>query len=353
MKSKRIFFPILSEIFFTFCLGLIIFTLILLTFQILRLTEVMLLNNASLIVFGKLMFYLTIRFLPILIPMSLLFSTISVYGRLNGQSEIIALKSVGMNKWQVAAPAIFVGIVVYIICLNAFFFWAPLGRDHFDTLYFDLKKTHISNAIKPGTFTSSLKNVVVYANEVDDKGGLKGVFVFDERSGKDPVTVVSKFGQIETLEGNAANIILNQGSIHKVNKIKHTKVAFGEYSMAIKEKSNKKKHIDIESFDFFKLKEGKDKNIKKYVHEYYRRWSVSFSCLLFSFFGVGLAVRKTRSKSSGAMTISVFLIVLYWALTMGSESLLNKNILPQIVCIWLPNLLLIPFAAWRFQKINY
>jgi lipopolysaccharide export system permease protein len=51
------------------------------------------------------------------IPISALFSTLLIFGRLSSDSEISAMKSSGLSMWQIASPVILISIVLVCICL--------------------------------------------------------------------------------------------------------------------------------------------------------------------------------------------------------------------------------------------
>jgi len=51
------------------------------------------------------------------IPISALFSTLLVFGRLSADSEISAMKSSGLSIWQIASPVVLISLVLVCICL--------------------------------------------------------------------------------------------------------------------------------------------------------------------------------------------------------------------------------------------
>ena len=81
---------ILGEMIPTFFMGVIVFILILLTFQALRLTDYILIHGVKVLSVVEMMGFLSTSFLPILFPMSLLFAVVLTYGRLSADAEIVA-----------------------------------------------------------------------------------------------------------------------------------------------------------------------------------------------------------------------------------------------------------------------
>ena len=92
-KNRRVFVYILSETIPSFLLGVFIFICVLLMFQSLRLTEFLLVHGIKWTTLARIMGYMSISFLPMLLPMSLLFAILLTYNRFSLDSEIIALKA--------------------------------------------------------------------------------------------------------------------------------------------------------------------------------------------------------------------------------------------------------------------
>lgn len=68
-------------------------------------------------VVGRFFLYNIPYSLAFTIPISALFSTLLVFGRLSSESEISAMKSSGLSMWQIAAPIVLVSIGLVCVCL--------------------------------------------------------------------------------------------------------------------------------------------------------------------------------------------------------------------------------------------
>lgn len=51
------------------------------------------------------------------IPISILFSTILLFGRLSADSELNAMKSSGLSLWQISSPLVLASVILSILCL--------------------------------------------------------------------------------------------------------------------------------------------------------------------------------------------------------------------------------------------
>jgi len=73
--------------------------------------------------------YFTLFALPIIIPATLLASMVMVYGRLEGDNELLALKSAGVHLYAVTTPGVTIGLAAMALCTlltNEVIPWARL-----------------------------------------------------------------------------------------------------------------------------------------------------------------------------------------------------------------------------------
>src|SRR6185437_9399873 len=134
LRGHRAIRYIFWEMLPSFFLGVIVFVLILLMFQALRLTEFVLIHGVAMGTVLKMVMYLSVSFLPAIFPMSLLFSVLLTYGRLSSDSEIVALKSVGLHMGHLMAPAVLLGLFVAFLSAQTCFNLAPWGNRQFELL---------------------------------------------------------------------------------------------------------------------------------------------------------------------------------------------------------------------------
>jgi lipopolysaccharide export system permease protein len=118
-----------------FFLGVISFVLILLMFQALRLTSFVLIHGMKITTVALMMTYLSTSFLPVLFPMSLLFTVLMTYGRLSADSEIVAFKAAGLNMWHIILPAIVLSVLVAFLSAQTAFHIAPWGNRQFEVMF--------------------------------------------------------------------------------------------------------------------------------------------------------------------------------------------------------------------------
>jgi lipopolysaccharide export system permease protein len=79
--------------------------------------------------------------------------------------------------------------------------------------------------------------------------------------------------------------------------------------------------------------------VHQYLVEYYTRLAVPFSCVVFALFGIPLGMQPQRSSKSMGLGQSIVFIFIYYLLLSFSRVLGENGVLPEMIAVWLPNLL--------------
>lgn len=358
LAIRYIFFETLPA----FLMGVLVFVTILLTFQALRLTEFVLVHGVGGRTVGEIMVFLSVSFLPIILPMSLLFSVLLTYSRLSNDSEIVALKSLGLSMGQLTVPALILGIAAMLMSAETSFYLGPWGNRKFEVLMNELGRQKVGAAIKEGVFSEGFFDLVIYANKVDSKASLlNDVFIYDERDPAAPVTIIAKTGSIlqqRTKAGQSALLRLNDGNIHRTQQNTYTKVDFTSYDINLFnpfEYSERKKSPPSMTIDELRTElERADLNPdfrKKLEIELQRRWSLPGACLIFALLGVGLGTTTNRRASKGGgFVICITLLIAYWVCYLSAEGIARSGWLPASITLWGVNLIFLLFALHSLRK---
>lgn len=345
-----------------FIIGVFAFVFILLLFQALRLTEFVLVHGVDLRTIGQMLVYMSVSFLPIILPMSLLFAVLLGYGRLSADSEIVALRALGLSMIHITAPAVVLSVLTAIASAYVSFQVAPWGNRQFEVLVSDIGRLKASVTLREGVFSEGFFDMVVYANQIDNKAGLLNkVFIFDERDRQSPMTIIAQRGSVvrdkDPRVGERARLRLEDGSIHRRQKESYTRIDFTTYDLSLfnpSEGGEAKKSLPSltlrELSDRLKDDLAPSERVSHLV-EWHRRWSLSAACILFALIGVGLGTTANRRNSrSGGMVLCLTIIVGYWLLYVGSEGLARSQWLAPGVALWMVNGLTLAFALWSLRR---
>lgn len=344
----------------TFFIGIIAFVSILLMVQVLKLTDTLIQHGVSIRTLIHLVSFMSISFLPAILPMSLIFAIVLSYNRFTADSEIIAMKALGLSMWPIITPGIILGCIVAAMSGYTSFKVGPWGNRQFELMMADIQNSKIISAIQEGTF-SGFFDLVVYTNKINKQTEeLENVFIYDERDSKSPTTIISEKGKIvseKSFNSYKAFVRLMNGDIHKMSEKGHTKIHFNTYDLQIVEPTHKKnRDKSMESLTYDDLKSlmvsiQKPQELRKYSYEWHKRFSLSFACILFALLGLGLGCRtNNRTGKSGGGVVSVMVIVGYWLLFVIGSSFVKNPTIPTWFGAWLPAFILLPLSFYLLRK---
>jgi lipopolysaccharide export system permease protein len=362
LKNKRVFMYLITEMLPSFVLGVLLFICILLMFQTLRLTDLLISHGIKLNIILKMMGFMSISFLPMLFPMSLLFAVLMTYNRLSQDSEIIAFKSAGVNTFSLILPALLFSVFISFVSSQTSYYLAPWGNRQFEVLINKLSNTKAAASIKEGTFSESFFNLVVYANKVDSKtGALLDLFIYDEKQPEAPLTIIAPAGEIipdQTHPGHSVLLRLYKGQIHRKGQDQHTVINFDVHNIwlndpiQLNERQKSASSLTIDELGVMRKNEtASDSDRKNYDIEFHKRSALAAACLVFCIIGIsfGIVTNRRSGKSSG-FVLAVGFIILYWIIYLSFESAVRSNVLPAYLGIWSPNILLLLFGLFHLRK---
>lgn len=344
----------------TFLLGVVVFISILLLFQVLRLTEFLLVHGIKITTIFDILGYMSISFLPLILPMSLLFAVLMTYNRLSQDSEIIAFKSSGLHGIHFLWPALFLSLIVGYFSLQTAYYIAPWGNRQFEVLISHLGNTKAAASIKEGTFSEGFFDMVVYANKVDsDNGILENLFIYDDKNPSSPLTIIAPQGQIipdEEHPGQSVLLRLFNGQIHR-KSTSHTIVNFESYDIYLndpiqfEERKKSTQSLSIQELDQ-RIQQSKEPQEKKLLTlEFQKRTALSFACLVFGLVGVAFGIQTNRrnAKASGFI-VSVGFIILYWILFLAFDSAARSDKATPLIASWGTNLIFSVLSVYFLRK---
>ena len=149
------------------------------------------------------------------VPMSLLISSVMTFGRMAQQNEITALKSAGVNLYNIIKPAILFGALVGIgLCLFNNFILPEMNYNA-RLLARDIYKKKPELSIEPGYFVDMIPQYTMIVKEMDGKD-FKDVKIFSKNQKSEQTTIYANQGSLSS-DGNMITIDLMDGEIHEID----------------------------------------------------------------------------------------------------------------------------------------
>jgi len=364
--GKTLFWYVVREIVVPFMLGLFIFTFVLLMFQILKLTELVVSYGVAVLDVLKILSYILPPFFVFTVPMSFLLGVMLAVSRLSSDSELTAIKASGIGLYQLLPPVMLLAVIAYFVSAFLTLYAEPWGKQSFKQTLLDLGKKKAMIGITERIFNDQFKDMVMYVSRMDPvTSELKDVFIADERMKNSPSITVAANGKIISSSDETALVLsLNDGAIHRSpldNALHYETIRFGKYDIRIDltpkedEDEGGKTYLEMTLPELKKfIRQIKNKGdqymFRRAWTEYHRKFSFPFACFVFGILGLPLGINPPRSGRSRGFTMAIIIISIYYLLFRMSENMSWNSVLHPILFIWMPNAVLLLSGLILLQK---
>lgn len=185
--------------------------------QSLRFVELIINRGLSLGAFLYLTSLLLPSFLIIILPVALACAVLYVYNKLIIDSELVVLRSAGLNQWRLAEPALIMGVAVSIVCYSLSLYFLPASFRQFKDLESSIRNDYSAVFLREGMFNTVSEGFTVYIRARNSSGELLGILVHDSRVPNRPVTMMAERGAILATE-DGPRVLLVEGNRQEVER---------------------------------------------------------------------------------------------------------------------------------------
>ena len=349
-----------------FFFGILIFILIFVAGDLLfQAAKLIIEQGVSLGIVTRLFFYRLPEVAVMTIPMSSLLSTLLGMSTLNGGSELIALKSLGIPFTRILRPVFFASVVISLVGFGLNETVVPFGSIAADRLMrYEIMKNQAS-AIQEKVFlreeeAGQLKRVL-YIDELDpEEGTMKGIIVHEFDDGRLARTLNARRGMWQNMQW-----WIEDGRIYSVNREGEVSVLlrFERQRLAIRMSPDQlqrrtRKPADMsahELWSYITQAEDMGADLSKLWVMFHLKLAVPWACVIMAVLGAGFgASRRGRSGGGVGFGISVVLVFAYYVVMSLCRALGEAGNIPALIAGWGPNIVFLVvalFFAWRVDRI--
>lgn len=346
----------------------VVLILIIFLTQSLRFLEIVVNAGSS----GSTFLFLTALALPrtfeIILPLSLMAATIFLYNKMTLDSELIAMRGVGHSSFDLARPAMMLGLCITVVLWSVTMWIAPASLAKMNLMREELKAEISNFFFKEGVFNQVGKGLTVYIDKKSDRAGeLEGLMIHDTRdTTKLPSTVLAKRGRIvSTTEGH--QVIVFDGSRQEFNPKTgiFQKLRFDRYTIDLPEsQAVRRRWAEPEERTIFQLlnpdpDNARDmENMRQFSVEIHRRIISPLLALVFPLIGLmALLLGPTDRRGQTKKIVIAFLgIILIQGLFLISYNL-SKNSNVGLVLMYIltlaPIATCLTFLSGRSEALRY
>jgi lipopolysaccharide export system permease protein len=331
------------------------------------------------------------------VPGTILFAVCSVYGRMSGSNEIVALKSLGISPTTILWPVMVLAVLLSLVTVYLNDLAVSWGRSNVRRIVVEsVEEIAYSMLRAQRTFSAPKFSIIV--KRVDDRKLIQPTISF-QANGDDPaitltaeeaelradtkqmvLTILCRNGNLDITgqgrlrfqdvlerevpldsaspagEDTILPAWLSMSVIPEHVRLQRIKLRdYGEHRAA-------KTALELLTGDYAALNGAitrtehehvkfQENHLSRLLTEPQRRWSNGFSCLCFVLIGAPMAIWRRNADFLTSFFACFFpiLVIYYPLLALGVDQAKAGKLPP--CSVWLGNVILVAMGAWLLRKI--
>ncbi len=304
-------------------------------------------NDAILVILG----FTMIRFLPMLLTVSVFLAILMTLSRWYRDSEMIIWLSSGLSIKSLLRPVFLFTLPIVLVIMVLSLFITPWAIQKIDDYRVQLESRDEFAAIAPGVFKESSRGERMFFVESFDKLGkiVKNVFVQSIQHQKLGIIVASE-GHRERAKNGDNFIVMENGRRYqgKPNTPEFSVTTFDEYAIRMEPNEVIKKPPSAKSSSSMTLIEDKS---NANIAELEWRFAFPISALILAVFAIPLSAIDPRAGKTANFILAIFIYVVYNNLLSIAQAWIVKGKIHPIIGLWPVHVLFLVIGIYFFKRI--
>jgi lipopolysaccharide export system permease protein len=300
------------------------------------------------------------------IPITIVTTTLLVFERFSGDSEITAMKACGISIWQIVSRPVLWAILLTCICL--YINTTVAARCH----YFQKKTVHdvrselLLKMVYAGRFVD-FPGLSVYIGTIEGED-ITNIIIYDERKDAVRREIRAPYGTISTSEDGRYLVLNLQGKV-RIDPLMTDKPGAGfmtAYTVkadlaALTHSEYEKRTADLTSDELIEGILAIDKNNPDITREQLEermalsvelneRMVISLSCMAFVLLGIPFGIKTRRASSSVGIGISLGLVFCFYLFIVLVDALARQPQFRPDLIIWTPIVVSVPLGLFLLRR---
>ena len=341
LLDRYIFTELLSP--FSISLGALFF--VMLTRELLRLVELLVSKGVGIVSILQVFAHLMPSFLVLTLPIAGIIASITAFGRLSFDKELVAMQTAGLSLTRLARPVLLFALLVFGLTMWLSQWGQPWSSLNLRKVALNLLRDQLVLALEQGTFNEPIPKVTIYVPDGKPEQATTGIFISDERNAEDPrIIVAQQYEVIMDASTNQVALRLQHGVIHsrpdQANQYEHASFASYDLNLPLNQ-SDYSVTEERPSYNAIMAQltqsQWRDTGALRRLMEYYKDLAFPTASLIFCLLGVPVGIASKRSGRVGGFAVGVLVIIVYYMLNIACEFLVTTANLPPFAGAWVPN----------------
>jgi len=329
--KKILFRKLLYDCLIFFSITLISASIIIWVFQAVNFLDIMVEDGRDYIVYINYSLLNFPKIITRIFPFALFFSFSYVLSKYEMNNELMILWNFGINKIQLINFFLIFSLILMIFQILLTSYFVPKSQNISRQLLKSSNVDFFESFIKPKKFNDNIQGLTIYADEKDDQGNLKNIYLKKETGQESFQITYSKSGYFKIV-GESKILILNNGeTINSINnKLSNFNFKQSELSLAqldsgivkvdkIQETSTldlieclkrylKKEFLNTKSISDKKISNCTIENLDNIYKEIYKRFIIPFYIPILILISTCLIIYSKENINYSRYRLIMFLI---------------------------------------------
>jgi len=351
LKDNILIKYILKELLVYFIVAFLVFFMIFFVNQILLDMENLLSKSAPVDDVMRIMIYSIPMIIAQSAPYATLVGFLMCLGGMMSNNEILIFRAAGFSFFRILVPVVAMGIFISIVSFFVNDYLMPLGRIKYNKLFREIMQSTPTIELESNS-VKHLDNSNIVMGTVTDNS-VSDLVLINSDNDSDTIIVAGKSSLIGSQkEGVLMELTMNDPVVISINKnekknfdvITADRSTYNVFETTIMG-SNRRSAGEMTTFDLqkeikrMKADEKNRQNISFWIMELYKKFSIPFASMFFSFlaFSIAFLFGKHNGLTMG-LFLGIVICVINWAMQILGQMFVVRVDWDPFWCIWIPNM---------------
>ncbi|MFN0141179.1 MAG: LptF/LptG family permease [Pyrinomonadaceae bacterium] len=284
-------------------------------------------------------------------PMAILVGTIIGLSKMQGDSELVAIRASGVGNLQIALPIVVLGVFLSVFAFVVNLKGVPLAASLVRNVALQTAIKKLESPIEPGIFNTEVAGYTIYVRSGDiETGRWENIFIHSEDAANGNVRLItSRSGRIDT-SGETSELVLENASVTtlpiKGGAGKYVAEDLGQIRLAIKTSRSdliKKlsssdlapEELGLQQLAEYAAEKGGKESTEALILQQ-RRLLLSITPLIFCVLGTVIVLRFNRGGRGFGIAVALVTLIGFYLLAFLGEQLARTGAIGVYTSALLP-----------------
>ena len=230
--KKILFRKLLSDCLVFFLITLISSSIIIWVFQAVNFLDIMIEDGRDYLIYIKYSILNLPKIITKIFPFALFFSFFHVFSKYELNNELMIFWNFGINKMTVINFFLKFSFLITIIQIILTTYIVPNSQNISRDILKNSDVDFFESFVKPKKFNDNIKGLTIYAEEKDDAGNLKNIYLKKDNKNNNFQITYSENGFFK-LKGNSKVLVLGNGETINIVNDKFSNISFTESELGL------------------------------------------------------------------------------------------------------------------------